>query len=45
VAAAAANHPRGAGATRLGADVVGAVVAGVIGDSPAALFFDGRKDL
>jgi hypothetical protein len=44
-AAATANHSRGAGATHLGAEVVGAVAAGVIGGSPASLLFDGRGDL
>jgi hypothetical protein len=33
------NHPRGAGTTRLGAEEVGAVVAGVIRSSPRGIFF------
>jgi hypothetical protein len=38
-AAAAANHPRGASAIRLGAEEVGAVTAGVISGSPCRIFF------
>jgi hypothetical protein len=38
-AAASANHPRGASATRLGDEVVGVVAAGVISNSPFAFFF------
>jgi hypothetical protein len=38
-AAAAANHPRGPGATGLGAEVVIAMGVGEIHGSPAANFF------
>jgi hypothetical protein len=38
-AAAAANHPRGPGATCLGTEVVVATVVGVIRGSPTAIFF------
>jgi hypothetical protein len=37
--AAAANHLRGAGAIRLGIEVVGVVAAGVISGIPPAFFF------
>jgi hypothetical protein len=39
-AGAAAIHPRGAGTTRLGAEVVGAVAARVIGGSPRRILVD-----
>ena len=41
VAVAAANHPRGTGATRLGAKVVIVVAARIISNSIAAIFFLG----
>jgi hypothetical protein len=38
-AGGAANHPRRIGATRLGAEVVGADAARVISGSPRCIFF------